>query len=311
MKEKPSFPSTKDAEAEVPRSDSLVVYSNPSNRLPVSVKKTEKKGLFRRNKRVSGPTREQITKFFFAESYKWVDALPEIEARMLRGVFSLSTTIARAVMTPLSELMAVHVATPTEQVKAMVRHSNYHYVPVYDERVDRLTGIVNIMDILYASHETNDLSSFVQSAYYIPETKLMSDLLEELRSAEDPVAIVIDEHGGCVGFVTMEDIIEQVVGEIRYNHKRHTLYIESLGNGAWALDARTSIDVTNEELGTNIPKDGCDTIGGFILMLLGRLPEQGEKIAYGNFQFTVEEVFDYGISRFHVTQIRRPNLLKK
>ena len=223
---------------------------------------------------------------------------------MLRGIFSLSTTTAREVMIPLSEIIAVHVETPIEQVKAIVRHSNYQYIPVYEERIDRLTGIVSISDVLYAPQKLNELNSLVRPAYYVPETKLTSDLLEELRIAEAPNAIVIDEHAGCVGFVTLEDIIEQIVGEIRYNHKRHTPPVELLDNGSWIVDARTSIDMINSSFGTNIKSDRCDTIGGLILSLFGRLPEQGEKIRHSGFEFSVEEVFSYGISVIHARQVK-------
>jgi len=239
-----------------------------------------------------------------------LDALPENEARMIRGIFLLSKTTVREVMIPLSEMMAVHIATPTEQVKAMVRHSNYKYIPVYEERIDRLTGIIHIMDILYASHESNNLNAFVKPAYYVPETKLAGDLLDELRSADDPVTIVIDEHGGCVGFASIEDILEQIVGEISYNHKRHSLHIEKLGSNSWALDARTPIDVVNNALGISIPKDRCDTIGGFVLKVLGRLPDQGEKIMFDSIEFTIAEVFGYGIAVIHANQAR-PATVKK
>lgn len=280
--------------------DSLVVYSRKPHTLPPQVASIQKKGLFRHKKGGPGPTGDHVRSFLFEN----IESLPEHESRMLCGIFSLSTLTAREVMIPLSELMAVHIETPTVQVKAMVRHSSYRYIPVYEERIDRLTGVANILDILYAPNESDELHDFVEPAYYVPETKLAIDLLEELRSVEDPVAIVIDEHAGCVGFVTLEDIIEQIIGEMRYNHKRNTLQIEPLGSGSWTLDARTSIDVVNGTLNLDIPKDGCDTIGGFILKLLGRLPEQGEKIVCGSIQFTIEEVFVYGITVIHATQIK-------
>ena len=287
--------------------DSLVVYSHKPQTLPSEITPVQRKGLFRHKKGKQGPTGDHVRSFLFEN----IESLPEHESRMLCGIFSLSTLTAREVMIPLSELMAVHTETPTEQVKAMVRHSSYRYIPVYEERIDRLTGVANIIDILYAPNESDELNSFVEPGYYVPETKLAIDLLEELRSVEDPVAIVIDEHAGCVGFVTLEDIIEQIIGEMCYNHKRNTLKIEPLGNGSWVLDARTSIDIVNGTLNLNLPKDGCDTIGGFILKLLGRLPERGEKIVCEIIQFTIEEVFAYGITVLHATQIQPQVPLKK
>lgn len=285
------------------KQNALVAQPNQQQTLPSRVANAgDKKSLVaqRKRKNKAGPTREQILEFL----HEWIDTFSPNESRMLRGIFSLSTTTAREVMIPLSEIIAVHIATPIEQVKAIVRHSNYQHIPVYEERIDRLTGIVSISEVLYAPPKLNELNSLIRPAYYVPETKLTSDLLEELRIAEDPIAIVIDEHAGCVGFITLEDIFEQIVGEIRYNHKRHTPPVELLDNGSWIVDARTSIEVINTSLGANIQSDRCDTIGGFILSLFGRLPEQGEKIHHGGFEFSIEEVFSYGISMIHARQIK-------
>ncbi|MCZ6680618.1 MAG: CBS domain-containing protein [Candidatus Poribacteria bacterium] len=296
------------AEAAKIKPDSLAVPTNLQQKPLYPARRVDAKpGLFGKRKRKSGPMGEHIRRIVFEN----IDALPEGEARMLHGIFSLSRTTVREVMIPLSEMMAVHIATPTEQVKAMARHNNYQYIPTYEERIDRLTGIVNIMDILYATHESNELGSFVRTAYYVPETKLTGDLLDELRAAAEPVAVVIDEHGGCVGFVSLEDILEQIVGEIGYNHKRHALHVEQLGNNSWALDARTPIDIVNVALGLNIPKDRCDTIGGFILKALGRLPDQGEKVSYSGIEFTVAEVFGYGIAVIHANQTQSTTSPKK
>ena len=206
-----------------------------------------KGGFFNRasNKSV-GPSRNQIQEFLF----QWIDVLPENEAHMLRGIFSLSTTTAREVMVPLSELMAVHITTSTEELKGLVQKSSCRYLPVYEERIDRLTGIVSILEILYTPNPSDDLTSHVRHPYYIPETKLVSDLLEELRKSEDPVAIVIDEHGGCVGFITFEDVLEVIVGDITYNFKKNSMHIEVISPDTWIVDARASINSIYQELGT-------------------------------------------------------------
>lgn len=280
--------------------DSLVVAASPRETLPApaSTAKPER-GLFGKRKLRGDPKAEQIKQIVLDN----VNAFSESDARMLRGIFALSKTTAREIMIPLSEMVAVHVATPIEQAKAMVQHTNYQHVPVYDERIDRLTGIISVMDILYAPQGTNELNPFIRTAYYIPETKLIGELLEELRLATEPVTIVIDEHGSCVGFMGIEDLLEQVIGEIRYSHKRQPLHVEALGNNSWTLDARTPIDVVNSTLSTNIPKDRSDTIGGFMLKLIGRLPEQGEKVTYDAIEYTVDEVFDYGITVIHANKM--------
>ena len=300
MKNNRSRSTKKDSETTKKTTDSLVVANRPTQTLPApaSTAKVER-GFFRKRKLKGDPKAEQIKQIVLDN----VSAFSETDARMLHGIFALSKTTAREIMIPLSEMVAVHVATPIEQAKAMVQHSSYQFVPVYEERIDRLTGIVNVMDILYAPQGTNELSPFIRSAYYIPETKLIGELLEELRLATEPVTIIIDEHGSCVGFIGLDDLLEQIVGEIRYSHKRQPLHVEALGNNSWTLDARTPIDIVNTTLITNIPKDRSDTIGGFVLKLIGRLPEQGEKVTYDTIEYTVDEVFDYGITVIHANKI--------
>ena len=278
--------------------DSLVVASPTKQTLPAPVTTKSESGLFARWRHKGDPKADQIRQIVLDN----ISAFPENEAQMIMGIFAIARTTVREIMIPLSEVVAIHIATPIEQAKAMVQHVSYQYVPIFDERIDRLTGIVSIMDFLYAPAGTNKLDSFIRPAYYVPETKMAGDLLEELRLATEPVTVVIDEHGSCVGFVGLEDLLEQVVGEIRYSHKRQPLHIEALGNNSWTLDARTPIDIVNITLGTNIPKDDCDTIGGFMLKTIGRLPEQGEKVAYDTIEYIVDEVFDYGITVVHANR---------
>ncbi len=295
-----------------------VVEATPSDALVVSAQRggviapkqdsdSEPKGFFGRRRRKSGPTEEHIKRVIFAN----LDTFPSNEVRMLRGVFSLSTTAVREVMIPLSEVVAVHVNTPTEQVKAMAQSANYRFVPVFEERIDRLVGVVDIMEILYMPREYSDISNFTRRLERVPETKPVSELLEELRASTEPVAAVIGEHAGCTGFITIDDIIELIVGELRYNHKRHTPHAEMVGNDHWSLDARTAIDVVNDQLGADIPKDRCDTIGGFIMAELGHLPEPGEKVIHDNIEFMVEDVFGYGIVSVHAARIDDPKKTKK
>ncbi len=296
-----------DSETTSTTTDSLVVASPTKQTLPARITAKAEGGLFSRWRHKGDPKADQIKQILVDN----ISALPENEARMMLGIFALSKTTVRKIMIPLSEVIAIHVATPIEQAKAMVQHTSYQYVPVYEERIDRLTGIVSIMDFLYAPTETSKIDSFIRAAYYVPETKLLGDLLEELRLASEPVSIVIDEHGSCVGYIGLEDLLEQIVGEIRYSHKRLPLHVEALGNNSWTLDARTPIDIVNTTLNTNLPRDDYDTIGGFILKTIGRLPEQGEKVAYDSIEYIVDEVFDYGITVIHanrrVSQISESN----
>ncbi len=266
-------------------SDALVVYDEHEAT-------QQKRGFFRRLKRKSMPSREQLGHLLMEN----IQAFPEKEARLLRAVFSLTTMSTREVMVPLSEIVALTLNSSSAQVQDLYHNFNYRYIPIYNERIDWLLGIINTVEVLSTGQHFSDLSAFVQKAYYVPEVKPAIELMDELRQADQPVAIVINEHGSCIGFVELIDILEKIVGDIADNRKREAPRVEKIGKGVWQLDARASIDDVNTELGTDINTSQCDTIGGFILMLLGKLPSAGETVGYDGFEFNIEEVFDYGIA---------------
>lgn len=156
------------------------------------------------------------------------------------------------------------------------------------------------MEVLTSEQHDGDLAQFVREVYYVPALKSAMDLLGELRQSEIPAAIVVNEHGSCVGVVELVDVLEKVIGKIASNRKRDTPRIEELGRSEWRIDARVLVSEVNMALDVQIPTDRCDTIGGFILMLLGRLPQKGEKIEYEDFEFSIDEVFKYRISGIRV-----------
>ena len=156
------------------------------------------------------------------------------------------------------------------------------------------------MEIVTSEQHDHDLALFVREVRYVPALKSALDLLNELRQSEVPVAIVVNEHGSCIGIVELIDILEKFVGEIATNRKREMPRVEQLGRSEWRIDARVLISEVNAALNIRIPTERCDTIGGFVLMLLGRLPEKGEKVEYEDFEFNVDEVFKYRISGIRV-----------
>ena len=164
-------------------------------------------------------------------------------------------------------------------------------------RVDQLLGVVDAMEVLASEHHDNDLSSFVRDVNYVPTLKSATDLLSDLRQSEIPIAIVVNEHGSCVGIVELIDILERIIGKVAANRKRTTPHIEKLGASDWRIDARMLITDVNKVLDIRIPTNQCDTIGGFILLLLGHLPQKGETVVYEDVEFNIEAAFKYGISQ--------------
>ena len=261
----------------------------------------QKKGFFRNSKRKTRLSREQIKQLILEN----IETFSEHEARLLRTVFDLRTLTAQEVMMPLSEMVPLTVGASCAEVPKFCRVSNYRYIPVYNERVDWLIGVVDAAEVLTSEQDEDDLGPFVREAYYVPALKPAMDLLSELQQSEIPVAVVVNEHGSCIGVVELVDVLEKVVGEIVSNRKRDTPRIEEIGRGEWRTDARVLIPEVNMALDTQIPTDQCDTIGGFILTLIGRLPQKGETIEYEALEFNIEEVFKYRISRIRIVRKTR------
>ncbi len=273
------------AKVELAKSNALVVYEEQKVT-------PEKKGLFGKSGRKPTLSREQVAQLVQEN----IQTFPEYEGQLLRTIFDLKTLTAQEVMVPLSEIVPLTVGSPCSDIPQYCRASNYRYIPVYNERVDWLLGVVDAMEVVTSEQHDHDLTLFVREVSFVPTLKSALDLLNELRQSEVPVVIVVNERGSCVGIVELMDILEKVVGEITTNRKRDTPHIEQLGENEWHLDARVLISEVNMALDTQIPTDQCDTIGGFILLVLGRLPEKDEKVEYEDLEFNVDEVFKYRIS---------------
>ena len=275
--------------AELAESNALVVYEKQEI-VP------EKKGFFRKSKRKSTPSHGQLVQLFL----KNVETFSEDEVHLLRAILDLKTLTAQEVMVPLSEIIPLTVESPRSEIAKYCRTFNYRYIPVYNERVDWLLGVIDAMEVFTSEQHDQDLSQFVREVRYVPTPKPALDLLNELRQSEIPAGVVVNEHGSCVGVVELVDVLEKVVGKIAANRKRDAPRIEETGRGEWHIDARVLIFEVNMALDTQIPTDRCDTLGGFILMLLGRLPQQGETVEYEDLEFNIDEVSKYRISGIRV-----------
>ncbi len=273
--------------------EALVVYEEKEDT-------SEKKGPFRKLGRKTTLSRGQLGRLLLEN----IEVFPEYEARLLRAILNLKALTAQEVMTPLSEMVPLTIESLPSEVLNLCRTSNHRYIPIYEKRVDWLLGIVDGMEVLTSEPDEKGLAPFVRDVYYVPALKSAMDLLDDLRQSEIPYAIVVNEHGSCIGAVELIDVLERVIGDIKANPKRTTAHIEELGKDDWRIDARVLIVDVNKTLGTQIPSDRCDTLGGFILMLLGRLPQKGEKVEYEDFEFNIDETFKYGISQ--IRALKKP-----
>jgi magnesium and cobalt exporter, CNNM family len=211
------------------------------------------------------------------------------EAEMIDKIFDLGDTTVREVMVPLVDLaMLADTAAPDEAI-AIIQRRGFSRLPVYRERETNIVGVVTAMDLLQRGAEVRALSELMRVPYFVPETKRIDDLLREMQRGRLHMAIVVDEYGGSTGAITLEDILEQIVGKIEDEHDRTPASVERLPDGSYWVAARTHIDELNETLDWNLPKQDYETMAGLVLATLHRIPRTGEEFQIPGYAITVLE----------------------
>ena len=211
------------------------------------------------------------------------------EAEMIDKIFDLGETAVREVMVPLVDVAALpETASPADAVR-LIRERGFSRIPVFTDRAFNIAGVVTAMDLLRQGVQAPDLRSLMRPATYVPETKRIDDLLREMQKNRVQLAVVVDEYGGAVGIVTVEDIIEEVVGEIRDEHDRTPDTVERLPDGSYRVAGRAGIDEVNEALEWELPKGDFETVAGLVLATLHRIPLVGEVFRVSRYTITVLE----------------------
>jgi len=211
------------------------------------------------------------------------------EAEMIDKIFDLGDTAVREVMVPLVDVVALPDSATIDEAVRLIGERGFSRIPVFTDRVFNIVGVVTAMDLLRRGAEAGDLRSLMRPATYVPETKRIDDLLLEMQKARLQLAVVVDEYGGAVGIVTVEDIVEEVVGEIQDEHDRTPDTVERLPDGSYRVAGRTGIDELNEALDWELPKGDFETVAGLVLATLHRLPLVGEVVQIGRYTLTVLE----------------------
>jgi CBS domain containing-hemolysin-like protein len=213
--------------------------------------------------------------------------LAEEEREMINGIFSIRETVAREVMVPRVEMVTVDIRDPLDEIKRVVIAKGFSRIPVVDESPDTVVGILHAKDIFKLEATGEGVRSVLREPFYVPESKKVNELLHEFRSAKVQFAIVVDEYGGTAGLITLEDVLEEIVGEIHDEYDAEVKLLEKVGDGVWLVAGRADIGELNEQLGVAIPEEDFETLGGFISSLSGKVPEAGERLTYDNLEFTV------------------------
>ncbi|MGB9617874.1 MAG: hemolysin family protein [Desulfomonilaceae bacterium] len=228
------------------------------------------------------------------------------EGDMIEGIFELKQTVAREIMIPRTSIVAVPSNCTLEQLLSTIIESGHSRIPVYEENVDHIVGILNAKDLLPLWLENRrdlDLSAIAREPYFVPETKRINDLLKELRAKKSHLAIIVDEYGGTSGIVTIEDIIEEIIGEIRDEHDVEEEPFIVQDEAATLVSAVVNLDDFEERFEVSVPREGYDTLGGFIIHHLGRVPARGEELVVGDLRLQVHSADPKRITRVLVTRI--------
>ena len=239
--------------------------------------------------------------------------IKEEERELIHNIFEFDDTAASEILTPRADMFVVDVNKEL-RLKDIVK-SGFTRIPVIDGDIDHVLGILNIKDLLMhqaISDSPVDVRQVMREAYFVPENKKLDNLLHQFKKRKQHLAIVVDEHGGVSGLITMEDALEEIVGEIVDETDRFEPLIVKLSKNEWRVLGKTEIDEINEELELNIPDDGdYDTFSGYILDVIGRIPHEKEEIALDEFSVVVKAMEGNRIKEYLVRKTEPPPPLKK
>ncbi len=217
--------------------------------------------------------------------------------RMLHGVFELSELRARDIMIPRTEVVGMEVSTPFDEVLRIAQQARHSRFPVYDQNLDQVVGVVHSKDILNYVHRRGEFSLREQARppYFVPESQRISGLLQALRQQCIHLAMVVDEYGGVAGIVTLEDIVEEIVGDIQDEYDAEPAWFRELGAGRYLLDGSASLRDVNQQFGLQLAEEHATTLAGFLLHCLGTIPARGETCEARGALFTVRRVVNHRI----------------
>ena len=228
--------------------------------------------------------------------------LEEEQKKMIRGVVELSETTVKEVMVPRTDTVFLSADESKEELLEKICESEHSRFPVYKDTVDHVIGILHIKDVLKAlvNQKPFDVNELVRKPFFVPVSKHIDDLLRELRRKKVHIAVVVDEYGGVSGIVSMEDIIEEIIGDIQDEFDHETDDIVMLTEGSWLCDARVNLEFLAEETNIELPINDFDTLGGFVFDLFGKIPVKNEKIKYKDYDFIINEMDGHKINSIKI-----------
>lgn len=219
--------------------------------------------------------------------------LKEEEEEMIKGIMDFSETLVREVMIPRFDMECLNITTDREATFSLIRESGFSRIPVFGENIDDVKGILYAKDLLkFIKDRTSsfDLNDIIHEAFFVPETMKIDTLMNELQKRKTQIAIVVDEYGGTEGLVTMEDLVEEIVGEILDEYDEEERLIERISDHIYLVSGKIDIDELNDELEIELPTEEADSIGGLLMAKLEKVPEMGDETTVDGVRLVVEEV---------------------
>jgi len=228
------------------------------------------------------------------------------EKEMIRGVVGLDETLAREIMIPRIDVIAASKESSIKEIIEIIVSTGYSRIPIYEETIDNIVGLVyakDLLPILEKGKITGSITKIARSPHFIPESKKVDELLHEFQQSKVHVAIVVDEYGGTAGLVTIEDLLEEIVGEIEDEYDAEEPKIERISDVEAVMNARVSVDELKDSFGIDIEGEDYDTIGGFVFSQLGRIPNIGDVIKVDGMQIEVLSTVGRRVKEVKITRI--------
>lgn len=225
------------------------------------------------------------------------------EGKMIQSVVEFGDRVARELMTPRIDVLAFDASKPLDQLAHLFSESKYSRIPIFEGSIDRITGFVHIKEVFDAvvKREQRPVAELARPPYFVSETKKVSDLLREFQSEHLQVAVVVDEYGGTAGIITIEDVIEEIVGEIADEHEEEEATVVDAGGGEYLVSGLLRVDALEEVLGADLEGDDYETVAGLIFTTLGRVPKVGAVVKKNGFRFVVDRADRRRIYRVRVS----------
>ena len=228
--------------------------------------------------------------------------------KLLQSIVDFGDTLVREVMTPRPDMVAIQATATLAEVRTLFEEQEYSRIPVYGENLDNILGLLYVKDLIHvrdaseASVLHRDLPQLIRPATFVPETKRVADLLKEFQQKQTQIAIVVDEYGGTAGLVTIEDLLEEIVGEIRDEYDVETEPVVEESNGSFVFSGKVNFDEVRERLDVAVEPEGFETVGGYVLTRVGRVPAVGERFDLDGMEV---EVLEAERRRIHRVRFRR------